>query len=82
MVAQSLGKTQVELKYPAWEHNDRVDWLYKFANVSDPSNFTVDDNGMEITITCMLDSAIYMKWLKTFEPETFERLNNDFHHVM
>lgn len=81
MVAQSLGKTQVELKYPAWQHNERVDWLFKFANVNDPGNFIVDEQGQEITITCMLDSAIYMKWLKTFEPETFEKLN-EYHHVM
>jgi len=76
MVANSLGKRKIELKYPAWMHYERVDWLFKFANINDPSNFTVDDEGLEITTTVMLDESIYMKWLKEFEPEKFEHLQS------
>lgn len=69
LVACSLGKQLVELRYPAWEHHTRVGWLLKFANLSDPGNFTVDETGQEITIKAVLDEATYMKWIKEFESE-------------
>ena len=45
MVSKILGKEAVTLEYPAWEHERRVKWLLSFANISDPSNFTVDEMG-------------------------------------
>jgi len=71
MVSRILGKQFVELEYPAWEHEQRVKWLLNFAKISDPTNFTVDEEGQTIKMGVMMDEAIYMKWLKEFEPLKF-----------
>jgi len=50
MTARILGKAFVTLEYPAWEHDARVKWLLAFAKISDPTNFTVDEEGMQISM--------------------------------
>lgn len=46
----------------------------KFAMISDPTNFTVDEEGQTIEMDVMIDENVYMKWLKEFEPDEFDRV--------
>ena len=72
MVQRILGKEYVTLTYPAYEHEKRVKWLLNFAKITDPSNFEVDNEGQFITMNVMMDDVIHMKYLKEFEPNTFQ----------
>jgi len=68
------------LEYPAWEHEKRVKWLSTFAQISDPSNFSVDEEGQLITMEVMIDETVYLKWLKEFEPDQFEQAKKQRKH--
>lgn len=74
MCSRILGKQEVILAYPAWEHEKRVKWLLEFAKISDPTNFTVDEQGQEIQMKVLFDEVVFQKWLKEFEPERFAEL--------
>lgn len=74
MVAKIMGKSTIELQYPAWEHEIRVKWLLQHAKITDPSNFKVDDDGSKITMNVLMDEVTYFKYLKEFEPETFKKV--------
>jgi hypothetical protein len=45
MIERIMGKGFVTLEYPAWDHDRRVKWLLNYAKISDPTNFTVDEEG-------------------------------------
>ena len=72
MVQRILGKSYINLKYPAWEHEKRVKWLLNFAKITDPTNFEVDSESQYITMRVLMDDVVHMKYLKEFEPEEFE----------
>ena len=72
MVQQILGKEYITIQYPAWEHEKRVKWLLNVAKITDPTNFSVDSEGQNITMKVMMDEVIYMKYLKEFQPAEFE----------
>ena len=71
LAVQELGKTLVKLQYPSWEHNERVSWLIKWAQISPPSEFETSDDGQAITLEVMVDEVVYQQYLKKFEPEQF-----------
>lgn len=39
MTSTVMGKELYTLKYPGFEHNKRISWLYKHASITDQEDF-------------------------------------------
>lgn len=73
MGASLKGKKVYKLKYDSVEHTERLNWLRKNASLELVNDsMEVSDDGRFITITVLLDTVIFQRYLKEFEPELFK----------
>ena len=73
MGASLKGKKVYKLKYDSVEHTERLNWLRKNASLElVKDSMEVSDDGRFITITVLLDTVIFQRYLKEFEPELFK----------
>ena len=74
MTATLKGKQLYALKYPSWEHNDRLNWLVANASVAHTGDQMVEvsEDGQEMTFEVLLDDVVYQRYLKQFEPALFQ----------
>ena len=75
MAAELKGKRKYVLKYEAWEHADRIQWIMANAQLtSPPDQMQVSEDGQWFEIEVQLDDVVYQRYLKNFEPEQFAEI--------
>ena len=72
MSADLKGKQVFKLSYDSIEHNERINWLRRNAQISFVDDqMEVSDDGSTITLKVLLDDVIFHRYLKEFEPQLF-----------
>jgi 50S ribosomal subunit-associated GTPase HflX len=74
--ARLMGIRPVEIVYSYHLHDRVVKWMQEHANLSNPTDCLEYLDDGRIKMMAPIDEVTHMKYLKQFEPETFDRQQN------
>jgi len=64
-----MGKQKYTLSYNYTDHDKRYSWLLREANMSHSDNFEFDEETGDISVSLIMDSVVYERYIKEFEKD-------------